>query len=263
MKKNLQTDNTGLNYRKSGIDLTQHKHMCHQFFEHIKNGCPFYIRVNDTISVNNEENYYSFSLVTEEVIDYDSEMLSIQNPEELLYKHRPYFISFLVSSRKNNNRILQSLGDSWFEGRFIEETIMPAEYAFNEEAVLLDGLLEIAASPVNTIQRRALIFKNRSISPKILDRIKQTYNTQNISCVSNDIIEKILNNAWANDFPDTIDIYNVGHGNADYIRGISNHKILYDIGYDRPNIPARFHSRYKRAVNALRHVKPGCVILSH
>ena len=49
-----------------------------------------------------------------------------------------------------------------------------------------------------------------------------------IEDVLNDV-ENILNDAWVSDFPYKIDIYNVGHGNADYIRG-SKHRILYDIG---------------------------------
>ena len=62
----------------------------------------------------------------------------------------------------------------------------------------------------------------------------------------------------------TIDIYNVEHGNVDYI--LSTHKrILYDIGYNYGCYPSYnpHESRFWRAIFAIYHLKPSYVILSH
>lgn len=122
--------------------------------------------------------------------------------------------------------------------------------------------METSASPVNYLDGKLLVFKNKAIGKSILDKINGTYDPHKFVCTDRLEIEKALNNAWAGDLPKTIDIYNVGHGNADYIRG-SSHRILYDIGYNYRSFPKYRNTKYLRAVNAIRRMKPDCVILSH
>ena len=107
-----------------------------------------------------------------------------------------------------------------------------------------------------------LVFKNRAFDKATLDKINSAYDPYGFVFTSSSDIEKILNSAWAGDLPDTIDIYNVGHGNADYIRG-KNHRILYDVGYNYRCFPGYCSTRYLKAATSIRHLKPSCVILSH
>lgn len=261
------------NYESSKQDLTLHKKMCQGFFKHIKNGCRLYINVDwefppsaDGLYLSQENisltPYLHISILTDEIIDYDSQVFEMQDRAYLLYKYRPYFVSFAVPIEENNIEELNSLGENWWCANF-SDSASGFQNIESEENILLSVILETASSPVTYVKGQALIFKNQAISPKILDKINSTYDVSHIPCTPNDKIEKELNSFWQHDHPHTIDIYNVGHGNADYIRGKNKHRLLYDIGYDYPGIPAFSNPKYPRATKALRNIKPTCVILSH
>lgn len=112
------------------------------------------------------------------------------------------------------------------------------------------------------MNKRLLVFTDSTLSSSILDTINRTYAPSLFVCTDSCDIETILNNAWANNFPNIIDIYNVGHGNADYIKG-KEKRILYDIGCNYRTTPTCCSPEFPRAAQALRQVKPCCVILSH
>ncbi|MDM8201941.1 hypothetical protein [Allofournierella massiliensis] len=124
--------------------------------------------------------------------------------------------------------------------------------------------METSASPLVHIEGRLLVFQDEKIEASVLRTINSTYNPHKFSSESNETIERILKECWKNDLISTIDIYNVGHGNADYIRG-PHRRILYDIGYNYRCYPGPKHyqTRFWKAVTAIRHLKPNCVILSH
>ena len=257
------------NEKTGGKKLAMHIDKCRKMFDDIKNGEYLYIRIErvaaegDKVAVYIEEmppedtQYVRVSLLTDDMLAYDSEMFGIEDGAVLRDNYKPYFASFIVPLNDNRNDI-EVIGDGWRIGRLIS----PRESDTNE-AVLLNGFLETSASPVNYLDdKKLMVFTDRTIDKFVLDRINSTYDPNNFMISANKDIEKILNDAWKGDFPNTIDIYNVGHGNADYIKG-SNHRILYDIGYNYRSFPGYQQSKYLRAVNAIRHLKPSCVILSH
>jgi len=246
-------------------ELTAHKIKCHNIFNAIKNGELLYINIEQVLSENNyieeisleDTQYIRISLLTDEMIEYDLEMFRSENRIELLNKYRPYFTSFVTPLEDNSLSDIRFLGNSWYFGQFVN-----AEEPILNEGVLFKGILETSASPVNYLDKKLLVFTNKAIPESVLEIINNTYNPHNFILSSSLDIEKVLNNAWRGDFPNTIDIYNVGHGNADYIRG-SNNRILYDIGYNYRSFPRYYNCKYLRAVNAIRKLKPSCVILSH
>ncbi len=264
------------NFRKESphyeVNMEKHKNRCFNIFKKIQNGDRVYVSVDDVSKNKSEETnitqqeiflkredreYFRLSILTDEIIEYDLEMFQIQDKIELINRYRPYFISFIISLEKNKFKNIESLSDRWHIGQFIS-----SDKFTDSEGILLNGILEISASPVNYLEKTLLIFTDRSIKSTEWDKIDKTYDIHNFVDTNNSDIEKILNDAWEKDIPNKIDIYNVGHGNADYIRG-SKHRILYDIGYNYRSFPSRHHSKYLRAVNAIRHLKPSCVILSH
>lgn len=252
-----------------GAELVLHHEKCEKFFGEIEKGESIYINVERIVS--EDENSRQFieelslnniqdvrvSLLTEKIIDYDLEMFSREDRTELVNKYRPYFTSFIVSLEDNSIQDIESLGVGWYEGRFLRQ-----EEGVFEEGILLDGILETSASPVNYLKGKLLVFTNRAIKKSVLNKINSMYDPRKFGYTSSSDVENILNDAWVSDFPYKIDIYNVGHGNADYIRG-SKHRILYDIGYNYRSFPRRHNSKYLRAVNAFRHLQPSCVVLSH
>lgn len=239
--------------------------------DYIKSGRDVYIRVELNVietesgEIRLEEispeytPYISISVLTDEILRYDAEMFQVADRETLFYTYRPYFISFIVPLDQNDLSAIADLGDNWFRAHFDGPA---ADSTDNRSYVELTGILETAASPVNSINQKLLIFTDSSLPQYVLDKINSTYNPRLFVCTDSSDIETILNNAWANNFPNIIDIYNVGHGNADYIKG-KNKRILYDIGYNYRTIPACSSPKFPRATQALRQLKPCCVILSH
>lgn len=257
------------NAERYGTELKSHKDKCKSFFNEIENGAPLYINVERVVSEDefgnryieelslNDIQYVRVSLLTDNIMNYDLEMFSREDRTELLNKYRPYFTSFIVPLEDNSIRDIELLGADWYEGRFLQK-----ENTDSEEGILIRGILENSASPVNHLEGRLLVFTNKEMKQSVLDQINSMYDPRKFGYTSSSDIEDILNAAWVGDFPYSIDIYNVGHGNADYIRG-SNHRILYDIGYNYRSFPSYRKSKYLRAANALRHLQPSCVILSH
>ena len=130
-------------------------------------------------------------------------------------------------------------GQWWKQSlRYLSQVLrrLQQEEGVFEEGILLDGILETSASPVNYLKGKLLVFTNRAIKKSVLNKINSMYDPRKFGYTSSSDVENILNDAWVSDFPYKIDIYNVGHGNADYIRG-SKHRILYDIGYNYRSFP--------------------------
>lgn len=90
----------------------------------------------------------------------------------------------------------------------------------SDEGIVLNGTMVSSASPVNHIEKRVLIFTNMAMKKAVLKEINSLYAPSIFTCKSNLQIEKELNRVWNAECPKTIDINNVGHGNADYIKGL-------------------------------------------
>lgn len=246
---------------------SKHEIKCKHIFEEIKNGAGLYVSVEGNVSessglhknemIFDDMRHVRISVLTDEIIEYDFEMFSAGDNIVGSRDYRPFFASFVVDMEKVKLEQVQRLGDGWHCARIVQ-----SENEVEEGELVLKGILEISASPVNYLDDKVLVFTNRAMEQSVLDKINSTYDTSCFKCTDAADIEKILEGAWLNDCPKTIDIYNVGHGNADYIRGFHN-RILYDIGYNYRSFPKRSKSNYLRAVNALRAIKPSCVILSH
>ena len=256
-------------------ELKKHRDKCKSFFDEIQNGERLYIKAERVVEDRYDEirsdeirydemhvedmRFVRLSLLTEKIINYDLEMFEYDNRVELLSNYRPFFISFIVPFEDDKIKDIELLESDWHEGQFIHnKSEVP-----REDNILLNGILETSASPVNYLDGRLLVFTNKKMKKSVLEKINSTYDPRIFKCTCNSDVEKILNAAWSGDCPSTIDIYNVGHGNADYIRGFKGKKILYDIGYNYRSFPSYKNSKYLRAVYAMRHLKPSCVILSH
>lgn len=250
-------------------ELGEHNDKCHMIFRHIEEGAPLYISVEQTLPEDMSDEMYKedmplddmqyvrITLLTEEMMNYDLEMFQMEDRIELLKKYRPYFASFIVSLQDNKIDDIKLLGRNWFLGQFFS-----VEEFVSDEGILLKGILETSASPINYLEGKLLVFTNRALQEDVLDQINDVYDPHNFTYTASLDIEKTLNDSWGGDLLKTIDIYNIGHGNADYLRGL-NHRILYDIGYNYRSFPGYHNGKYLKAVNAIRKFKPSCVILSH
>lgn len=248
---------------------TEHGCKCRRMFDEIQNGEKIYISVDREIPEDpmrdgygggllaGETEYVRISLLSDEMLDYDAGVFEDRSNRPFLDEYRPYFASFIVPLDGKNWENVRSLGSGWHVGRFAG-----SEGTADAPGIFLDGILETSASPVCYLEKRLLVFRDRTVSQALLNQISSTYNPRNFAVKSSQEIEKILQTAWGGDFPQTIDIYNVGHGNADCIWGVK-HKILYDVGYSYRSLPKPGIGKFQKAAAALRMLKPDCVILSH
>ena len=253
-----------------------HTLQCREIINDIIDGrCDLYIRIEDDIEALSSQRpsedtpvptYIHFSVLTDKCIEYDSFFFSAFQDMDgsshtnriLSCSYRPYFISFVVDAEKVDPAILQHLSSDWHSCRCVLSKSTPAE----SDHILI-GMLVTSASPVSIIQGFKLEFTNKSLPSHLLDTINRPYNPALLPLCRH--VNQVLQDAWDSDTLQSVDIYNVGKGNADYIRG-SKRRILYDIGYDHLlRYPSRHidQERFPRAVTAIRHLKPHCVILSH
>lgn len=243
-----------------------HHEKCLSFFERVERGEIIYVCLDGTITGNgvsfseepingfSQTNTVSFSILNDEMISYDKKML-----ESLKDEYKPFFCGFNAQLELDNWDNVQGMQGNWFEGKFVSEEV---EYIFDDKIFTLDGFLQTSASPINSIKGRLIIFKDTSFKKTVLDQINRVYNPSMFSCASNVDVQTELDSAWGDCIPKTIDIYNVGHGNCDYIRG-DGRRILYDVGYNYPMVPRLCETSFPRAVKAMRKMKPSVVIISH
>lgn len=266
-----------------------HRQMCHTFFDQIERGERVYIHFEsleeslqsfreptdpESNCERDDQNtvYAEITVLSYSMVEYDLAYLGSENFNQNaeISQYHPYFSFFLVPITSENVSILgkiqmhMSNERNWFIGKLQSSDF---ESEFFPYKWMLDGSYITAASPINHLQKKLLIFDDDAISEEErlkINRISKAYDFDFTSAQKTSYeIENILKKAWpTNEIPSTIDIYNVGHGNADYIRS-SNGKILFDVGYDYRHVPDETPYNFVRAVRALRRMTPDCVILSH
>lgn len=249
--------------------LKEHSRICRSFFSEIRSGREIYIRFERKADyVNNrdssyEARYVRAEIATDHMLQYDLENLAVNeemqpNRPSLSERYRPYMVSFLTEVPENK----EILSGEWFTANF-QSIGNAGSIAAEAENTVYEGVLEYSASPVRYEKGRLIIFKNKSIPPDIQKKINSMCKDADFAVSTDGEIESILNSAWNKAALQTIDIYNLGKGNSDYIRGKGS-RILYDIGYSYREFPGlKKRYRYYKACGAIRSAKPSCVILSH
>lgn len=247
----------------------EHAKASKRFFDEIKFGDIIYVcaekkEINiDDYESNYINNYNRVSIVTDSMLEYDLQYLVesdnyIASNNNLLKNYRPYFVDFLIDIEKN----IALEENRWYVAKFLNENI-DTIIEDDDEIVMYDGILELSASPVRYENGTLLFFTNRSVPQEILNKINDFCRDTIFQNSTDDVIQRILSDIWKNEKINTIDCYNLGKGNADYIHGYSS-SMLYDIGYSYREYPKRKGKyNYYRACNAIRHVHPSCVLLSH
>lgn len=69
---------------------------------------------------------------------------------------------------------------------------MRQEEGVFEEGILLDGILETSASPVNYLKGKLLVFTNRAIKKSVLNKINSMYDPRKFGYTSSSDVENIL-----------------------------------------------------------------------
>ena len=208
------------------------------------------------------------SVLTQKIYDYDRETVLSEEADISIAEYRPYFVSIIVKLDDNDeaNRkayeFFKEMGNRWVEADLLSTNeIDKGDNVFNASLVC-------SASPFQIFNKKILI---KTLSGKyffngidINDLVKADYNTGifALSFKTQKDIEDEITRSWRPSGYDYIDIYNVGHGNADYIV-CGKKRILYDIGYQYKKYPNNSTTLFPKATWSFSNLKPGLVILSH
>lgn len=238
-------------------NLRTHEKKCKEMFDHIISGTETYMRMDKNPFEEPGCSYVRASLLTKEILQYDQESAELLSTPDGIDKYRPYFVSFVINMDSVNKGNLERLHDEWYVCKYVA-----SDELIDESGISFSGYLELGASPINYLDGKLLVFNDKSMSQTVLQQINKAYDISMFHLTDNATIQMYLNQAWKNERPKTVDIYNIGHGNADYISGEKS-KILYDVGYNYRQYPSYQNTHFLRAKKAIRRLDPDCVILSH
>ena len=258
-----------------------HHEICKLMFDCAEDGEELWIRIDeqdDTINLENIENYsideerpyYRVSILTQTMLDYDRMMLNLiaeENSSDNLGEngyatnmYRPFFYNFLIDITEN----LDYIGfltnpeniNQWFVRSFNEK----------REGRVFSGYIERIASPAE-YKYHKIVICDKLLPKRVLSNINDVYDLGPNPCSRDAVIKMELSRILEKPKFEKARIYNVGNGNCIYLKGRNSFgklNLLYDIGY-YCTIPAKRikNTTYQPSVNAIRHLRPQCVILSH
>ena len=206
------------------------------------------------------------SVFSKKIYEYDKETILAERDDLSIKNYRPFFVSILIPiDDKKKLLFFTELRDRWMPAVI---DLRDKEIPGDERRNVFDATLVCSASPFQIDRFRLRIvtgmgpflFNGKDIN----DLVKKDYDASIMNnCVADDDdIESELNAAWSPSGYDYIDIYNVGHGNADYIVG-GRRRILYDIGYQYRKLPSLTASLFPKATRSFAALRPSLVIISH
>ncbi|WP_147367856.1 hypothetical protein [Butyrivibrio sp. XB500-5] len=217
-----------------------------------------------------------FSVLTKEIYDYDRETILNEFTDQIpewTGDYHPFFVSFFVEVNENSKHIIDSLEYQWYKARFIPNN--PREAINNEliqdvttEESSLDAMLFFSANSVKNRYGKLQILSDEPFFRKVKPNrfVLNHYKPDHFPVASDGAVGGTLNGIWNDDAIKKVDLYNIGHGNADYIKG-KKKRLLFDIGYDRNNLYRYYLGigsyPYPKARRAINRMKPSAVIVSH
>ena len=257
-----------------------HHEICKWMFDEAEHAKEIWIRIDEQdniISSENQENYsnevertyYRVTILTQNMLDYDSMMFNLiaeehadDNSGENGYAtnmYKPFFFNFLIDINDNPHAIgfLSNPENinQWFIGRFsekgnglsgyVERIASPAEYN--------DGIIEIS---------------DKRLPPSVIQNINEVYDLGKKPCSSDIVVQMELVRILERPEFSKARIYNIGNGNCIYLKGRNSFgdiKMLYDIGYYHNAVPPKTITNkiYLPSITAIRSLRPQCVIISH
>lgn len=197
------------------------------------------------------------SVFTEKMYDYDCETILNEKVALSISNYRPYFAFINLPIEHSDSVSYKEMESNWFQA-----ILNPS----NEDNCK-QGTLFLSASPIKVSQiyislnNKKGLFKFKGIDIDITAFIDEKYNCA-FPCAQKEEVEKELCGVESPSKFRYIDIYNIGHGNADYIV-FDKKRILFDIGYPRRRRPSVSSYPFPKALRSFGRLRPNLVIISH
>ena len=211
------------------------------------------------------------SILSEKIVRYDketilSEEFDLMQDENTAY--RPFFASFMVKADPETQTRISKLDYAWY-GAYFYPAEKDEEYSGlfpAERFIKADAVFQFSASPGFSLEGKLVIVPEASDIVYCGVHINRAYYTlydpERFSGATDEEVREALQGIWKKDALRTIEIYNVGQGNANYLRCGKN-RVLFDLGYPQKSVPAKNPMYYRRALLAIRQAKPSVIVLSN
>lgn len=231
--------------------------------EYLLSGRKF-ARIYDFELDENEKVMFHMSIVTDNIMEYDSIMFNTDEVNNYKQNHyKPYFVEFSTDYIDVNYFEVLGLNpgskdDKWIEIEFLEDRqVTDKKY--------IPGIFTFSASPLK-IYRKKIEIINVDIPTKVknFDKLylekakKYMFDNKNIDSLKKEL-EKIFPKSYKEC---EITIFNVGQGSLNLIK-MDDKKILFDVGdskYKGEDIEIK---NKENADKLIKKINPDCVILSH
>ena len=210
------------------------------------------------------------SVLTERILSYDKETVLTETFDLAQEEHsayRPFYASFMIKADREIQEKLRGLDYAWYGAYFYPKEKEEAyrDIFSKEKVIVSDAVFLFSVTPGFSVEGRLVILPeakdvvfggvhlNRDYSVRYdMSRFAETEDTR---------ISETLQGLWKKDALKTVEVYNIGQGNADYLRSTKS-RMLFDLGYPYRSIPGENPIAYRRAILAIRQAKPSAVILS-
>jgi hypothetical protein len=224
-----------------------------------------FVKILPSLPLNTDTEYFSsdtameyqLTLLNRKMLNFDLEAFNSENTANS--DARPYFYEFFteVESRETIAFLEEHIGQ-WLQAEFVENE------GKKTEGYLVEGTVLFSSSPFKT-EKTSIVIKNSSVPKSIKSQILSAYDTTGAIADLRDPrhydLENVLDLHTASFFKE-IRIYNVGQANCIYLKNTANKRVLFDIGVSNKisDITCPYE---KKSLNALKHIQPNLVILSH
>ncbi|MBR3735440.1 MAG: hypothetical protein IKN07_06140, partial [Lachnospiraceae bacterium] len=201
------------------------------------------------------------SVLSEKIVRYDketilSEEFDLMQDENTAY--RPFFASFMLKADPETQTRISKLDYAWY-GAYFYPSEKDEEYSGlfpAERFIKADAVFQFSASPGFSLEGKLVIVPEASDIVYCGVHINRAYHTlydpERFNGATDEEVREALQGIWKKDALRTIEIYNVGQGNANYLRCGKN-RVLFDLGYPQKSVPAKNPMYYRRALLAIRH----------
>ncbi|MBR3103677.1 MAG: hypothetical protein IKH46_07615, partial [Lachnospiraceae bacterium] len=167
------------------------------------------------------------SILSEKIVRYDketilSEEFDLMQDENTAY--RPFFASFMLKADPEAQTRISKLDYAWY-GAYFYPAEKDEEYSGlfpTERFIKADAVFQFSASPGFSLEGKLVIVPEASDIVYCGVHINRAYHTlydpERFNGATDEEVREALQEIWKKDALRTIEIYNVGQGNANYLR---------------------------------------------
>lgn len=258
--------------------------ICHELFKDIYDGrgSQLYIEIDlnifcvgndDSFTEVNDNNFMCSSLISRELLEYDSFAFSYMQQrnkgrESSRTFYRPFIFNYVSQIDKNQLKKIKQLVRQYENPINESKILVPCTFQNNRNntEIKLEGFVQESASATQKYKHDLFICNvDMTDYKQFINMYNQTYDFDKSPVVSDCDFEQKLS-VDMNDSLTAIQIYKIGNANCVFAYG-NNMSFFFDIGLNsKHSANALYHNKnytYRKSMRMIAGNNPNFVILSH